>query len=63
MVSHAVRQWEVPVAGPKKRVPRGIEKRYEKIVKKGRDAKQGHCEEVAGRLRPGVGEALGDPNC
>ena len=33
-----------------------------KIVKKGRDAKPGHCEEVAGRLRPGVGEALGDPN-
>ena len=63
MVSHAVRQWEVPVAGPKKRVPRGIEKPYEKkLGKKGRAAKQGHCEEVEGRLRPGVGEALGDPN-
>ena len=30
VVSHAVRQWEVPVAGPKKRVPRGIKKPYEK---------------------------------
>ena len=46
-----------------KSIPKGIEKTIrKKLVKKGRDAKQGHCDKAAGRLRPGVGEALGDPN-
>ena len=39
-----------------KSIPKGIEKTIrKKLVKKGRDGEQGHCEH-------GVSEALGDPN-
>ena len=51
-------QWQVP----RRVCQEALKNDTKKIVKKGRDAKLGHCEDVAGRLRPGVGEALGDPN-
>ena len=51
-------QWQVPRRGCQE----ALKNHTKKVSQKRREAKQGHCEEVEGRLRPGVGEALGDPN-
>ena len=62
VVSHAVRQWEVPVAGPKKRVPRGIEKPYEKSwSKKGAAPNRATARRLRGGCDPGWARPSGTP--